>query len=221
MPADQPLYTNIDPDLLVYLPTGTPFPTMNEDERDYLQSQTQGYLEMRFEHASDLAELDRLLQMELLSHRWRMWLALNETYDGAKIDPKLSEKADKLSIEIRQVKSKLGIDKMTRDRTRGEGSLWQRISLLLTRARRFELYRCRQTERALELTNELISLVQLHQNTKAHPEEMREMRVTPEDLIQWIWEVYKPEFEEIAEHFADHEQRIWHLEDVRLESLRS
>ena len=215
-----PRYDELDPDLIVRLPSGNPFPTMNNDEADYLNGLINQYLEMRFDHASDLSELDRLVQNELLSYRWNIWLALGETYDGGKLDPKLETKTKDASLEIRQIKAKLGIDKVARDRARGEGSVHQRITALLQRARAFELHRCRQVERALELQNELIALVQLHMNTKEHPEEQKELRVTAPDIIEWCWETLRPEFQEIDEHWRDHEQRIWHIDDARLEGAR-
>jgi len=214
-----PRYESIDPDLIVYLPTGSPFPALNHGEADYLTRLIEAYTEMRFEHISDLAELDRLIQTELLAYRWGTWLGLGEDYEGKKLDPKLEEKQQKASTEIRQIKAKLGIDKVARDRARGEGSVHQRMTSLLQRAKAFNLHRCNQVERALELQNELISLTQLHMNLKEHPDEQKEMRVTAEDLVEWVWTRLKPEFQEIDEHWRTHEQSIWHIEDARLEAL--
>lgn len=213
-------YESIDPDLIVYLPTGSPFPAMNYGEVDYLTRLIEAYVDMRFEHISDLAELDRLIQTELLAYRWNMWLGLGEDYAGKKLDPKLEEKAQKASLEIRQIKVKLGIDKVARDRARGEGSVHQRMTSLMQRARAFNLHRCNQVDRALELQNELISLVQLHMNLKEHPAEQKEMRVTADDIVDWAWKTLKPEFEVIDEHWRTHEQSIWHIEDARLEAAR-
>lgn len=212
-------YATLDRDLIVYLPSGTPFPVMNDDEAEYLQRLIAGYVEMRFEHVSDLAELDRLVGQELMSFRYNTWLALGETYDGAKLDSRLESKVKDISVEVRQIKTKLGIDKVARERARGEGSLAHRFSALLRRARRFELHRCQQVERALELQNELISLVQLHRNTRDHPEEMKEMHVSPDEILEWVWTVLKPEYEAIDEHFREHEQQMWHMDDARLEGL--
>lgn len=213
-----PRYDDIPPDLIVRLPSGNPFPTMNDGEVDFLNRLIDGYLEMHFEHVSDLSELDRLVQMELLSFRWNTWLGLGEDYNGKGLDPKLTGQAKDLSLEIRQVKSKLGIDKTTRDRARGEGSVHQRMTTILQRAIAFGLHRCEMVERALELQFELIAMTQLHVNLKEHPEEQKEMRVTAEDICTWVFETLKPEFEEIDEHFRTHHQHIWHLEDARLEA---
>lgn len=218
MPPEDPLYLTIDSKYIVYLPSGSPFPTMNDGEVDHLNRLITGYLLMGFEHASDLSELDRLVQLELLSYRWNTWLGLGEDYKGRGLDPKIEEKAKNASLEIRQIKAKLGIDKVARDRARGEGSVHQRITSILARARAYELYRCRQTERALELQNQLISLTQLHLNLAEHPDEQKQMRVTADDIVQWIWETLKPEFDEIDEHFRTHEQHLWHMEDARLEA---
>lgn len=216
-----PRFDDIPPHLIVRLPSGNPFPTWNDTEADYANNLIDAYLEMRFDHASDLSELDRLVQMELLSYRWTTWLGLGESYDGKGLDPKLEGKVKDISLEIRQIKGKLGIDKVARDRARGEGSVHQRITTLLQRARAMELHRCRQVERSLELMNELISLVQLHMNLKEHPNEQRDMRVTAEDIVAWAFETLRPEFEEIDEHWRGHEQHIWHLEDARLEAAIS
>lgn len=211
-------YDDISPDLIVRLPSGNPFPTMNDGEADFLNRLIDGYLEMHFEHVSDLSELDRLVQMELLSFRWNTWLGLGVDYNDKALDPKLTGQAKDISLEIRQVKSKLGIDKQTRDRARGEGSVHQRMTTTIQRALAFGLHRCAQVERALELQFQLIAMTQLHMNLLEHPDEQKEMRVTAEDIATWVFEVLKPEFEEIDEHFRTHTQHIWHLEDARLEA---
>lgn len=213
-----PRYDTIDPDLIVYLPTGTPFPVMNFGEVDYVTRLIEAYTEMRFEHISDLAELDRLIMTELLGYRWNMWLGLGEDYEGGRLDPKLEDKLKNASTEIRQIKGKLGIDKVARDRARGDGSVHQRITSLLQRAGAFNLHRCHQLDVGLELVNQLISLAQLHVNLKEHPEEQKEMGVTADELIVWVMETLKPEFEAIDEHWREHTQHMWHMDDARLEA---
>lgn len=218
--AEGTRWETLDSELIVNLPSGTPFPTMNDEEAAHVRRLIDGYLEMRFDHTSDLSELDRLVSMELLVFRYTSWLALGETYNGAHLDPKLNSHVKELSLEIRTTKGKLGIDKVNRDRARGEGSLHQRITALLQHARAFEIHRCDQVELALELMNQLISLTQLHVNLREHEDEQREMGVTAAELIDWIWEKLRPQFEQLDEHFRDHVQRMWHMEDARLEALR-
>lgn len=213
-----PRYDELDADLIVRLPSGNPFPTQNTGETDFANGLIEDYLEMGFDHVSDMMELDRLVQLELLSYRWNMWMGLGVDYQDRKLDPKIAEQAKNASLEIRQIKDRLGIDKKNRDKARGEGSVHQRTTTLLQRARAFELHRCRQVERALELQNELISLAQLHMNLAEHPEEQKEMRVTAADIVEWVFTVLKPEFEIIDEHWRTHEQHIWHMEDARLEA---
>jgi hypothetical protein len=213
-----PRYDTIDPDLVVYLPTNSPFPVMNYGEVDYASRLIDAYTEMRFEHISDLGELDRLIQTELLCYRWNMWLGLGEDYEGRALDPKLEDKLKSASVEVRQIKGKLGIDKVARDRARGEGSVHQRITSLLQRAGAFNLHRCHQLDVGLELIFQLISLAQLHVNLAEHPEEQKEMGVTSDDIVRWVMETLKPEFEEIDAHWREHEQHMWHLDDARLEA---
>lgn len=203
-------------DIIVTLPSGAPFPVLTEDEERYLYDKIDEYrTAFKFENVSDLAELDRVVTLELLIYRMGVWLGRQADYDGnPTFDPKdLRRDLKDASTELRQIKKALGIDKASRDRARGEGSVYQRVETLLQRARAFELHRCRQSERSIELCNQLISLVQLHYNTADVPAEQKEMRVTAPEIVEWVWTVLKPEMEEIDRHFRETEQHYWHAAD--------
>jgi len=193
----------------VTLPSGHPFQVLNDDEAAYVDAQTALYTDQfRFESVSDLDDLDEVIRKELLIRRWGQFLAWGCDYGGGKIDThQLRQSSKEWSAELRQLKKSLGMDKLTRDKTSGKGSVAERFQSILERAKRFGIHRVNQLDRALELTNELIGLVQLHRNLS--PEEQRELHVTPQDILDWIWDRYRPEYQEIDDHFRATEQRYW------------
>src|ERR1041385_1784058 len=71
----------------VELPSGAQFLVLNDDERVYVESRVNDYQsQLHLENVSDLAELDRVVGMELLCHRWASWLARTHDYWGEEID---------------------------------------------------------------------------------------------------------------------------------------
>lgn len=201
--------TDYDDEIIVTLPSGAPFPVLNEDEEQFLNDKMGMYTStFKFENVSDLGELDRVITFELLVYRYGVWLGRRADYDGKPVDERdLRKDLKDASLELRQVKKALGIDKVTRDKERGEGSLHEYKQKLLQRAKQLGIHREHQLDFALELMNQTIGLLNRHKN--ATPEEQREFRCSESDLIDWMWTVMKPEFEAIDAHFRANTQRYW------------
>lgn len=111
------------------------------------------------------------------------------------------------SGEVRQLKKMLGIDKVARDKQKGEGSVSEYIENLRAQAKEFGIMRETQLDKGIELSQQLIALITLSDNCDEH--EQRELHVTVPDVVDWIREVYIPEFQAVDEHFREHSQRTW------------
>lgn len=159
---------------------------------------------------SDLQDIDRIVVMETLCWRWGNWLSQRADYWWDPIDEgDLSKQLKDTSAELRNLKKALGIDKVTRDKERGEHSVSEYLANLRVRAREFGLMREEQLDKALELFNELASKVTLCENTT--PDEQRELQCSVQDLYEWIRDDAIPAYEAIDEHFRNRPdgQKSW------------
>lgn len=194
----------------VELPSGAPFEVLNDDEAEYIEKLVDEYLSVfEFTHVADIADLDQLVYLELHLYRWARWSSRTCDYAGGKIDPHdLQRRIKDFQGERRQLKRNMGVDAITREKAKGEGSLPHFFAQLRERAKIFGVHRETQLDRALELTNQLIGIVTVWKNC-IDDDERRQLHHTTEDVINWILEVYMPEYMEIDAHFREHEQRTW------------
>jgi hypothetical protein len=192
----------------VVLPSGVEWP-VHETEVAYFTDRCTRYLtDNHFANVSDFQDLDRVLMMELLCFRWGIWISNQTDYWDEPVDLDALQRAFKEhSVELRQLKKQLGIDKAARDRTKGEDSTPVFLSNLLARAKEFGIMREEQLAKALTLTNELKALVTLHLN--CDDVEREEMNVEMADILDWIVTVYMPEFDAIDQYFRKHQQKLW------------
>lgn len=196
----------------VELPSGATLQVPTEEEAGYLERAVDRYrADYALTNVSDLGEVDRCIGLELQMHRIQVWLGRRVDYDNKPIDENaMMQRSQQLSSEIRQIKKTLGIDKVNRDRTHGRGSVNERMTNLLERARRFGLMRNEQQRRAIVLANQLESLMTQKRNAKTE-KERRMLAVTDEDIFQWIETVFIPEFREIDEAYRAGDQKMWIL----------
>ena len=144
----------------------------------------------------------------MLIHRWGRWLSRRVDDAGIPIDEKtVGDRIASTSSELRQLKKLLGIDKVAREKAKGEGSVPHYLANLLERAKAFGVNRERQLDKSLELANQLASLVLLYRNCNA--DERRNLHVTEADLIEWIESFFVPEFEAVDAYFRSHAQKFW------------
>ena len=194
----------------VELPSGNPFEVLTDEEADYVERLVTEYTSaFEFTNISDIQDLDRIIFLELHVYRWSRWSSRTINYAGEKVDQvDLQRRVKDFSGELRQLKRNMGVDAVTRDKAKGEGSIPHFIATLRTRARIFGVHRETQLDRALELTNQLIGLVTVWKNC-IDDEERRQLHHTTEDVIGWLLEVYMPEYQEIDAHFRAHNQAYW------------
>lgn len=196
----------------VVLPSGALFEVPTQAEAEHLHTKvTQYHEQYALDNVADLGEVDRCLTLELLSHRYQTWLARRTDYDGKSIDENaLQQRCKEISNELRQIKKTLGIDKVSRERQTGKGSAFQMVTEILDKARRFGLMRNAQSAKATELAMELISMMTARSNCK-NDKQKRMLRVTDEDIFEWIETIFTPEFMAIDAAYREADQKMWIL----------
>lgn len=195
-------------EIVVVGPAGGTWVALTPDEerffKDLCNRYTQDYA---FQNVSDLSDLERVIQNEVLSQRYNRYLSTGEDYWGEQISVKeFSDAVKTLSGELRQLKKALGIDRTSRQKDSSE-SLSDYVGKLLERAREFGVMRNQQTTAVLTTFMELRALVTLHDNCTE--EERRTQGATMEDIFSWLREYAFPEFDLIDKDFVENQQRFW------------
>jgi hypothetical protein len=192
----------------VTLPSGAKHAVFKR-EATYLKERVERYQkDLSFTNVADLQTLDNVVVYETLLWRWGQWLSRQVDYWGEAIDEKeLTRQSKDTSTEVRQLKSALGIDKVTRDKVKGEDSVANYIQNLLVRAKAFGINREKMLDKGLELSQELIAKLTLFDNCEE--DERAELNMNAEDLVAWIRDVYAPEFQKVDEHFRENDQAMW------------
>ena len=181
-----------------------------EEARFYLDAQTKYMSENQFSIASDLREVDRLVFYETLIYRWQS--ALASGYDNQNnlltaVDEKdLHKKLSDTSQLVAQIQRNL---RLTFD-TRSEqaNSVGEYLQDLKIRAKQHGVRREKQLGRALELCHELFSIAGAYQ--RSNESERRRLGFeSADDVVAWVMDVMKPQFDEVDEHFRRTQQRFW------------
>lgn len=193
-------------------PAGSKFQVLNEVEKDYFEDVAVRYLsDNHFTNITDLQDLDSILTKELMCYRWSLWLSQEADYEGNAINLQDLQKSIKeYATEIRLTKKAMGIDKNSRDKEKS-ASVAEYLEQLRNRAKEFGIIRNEQSVKLLTLGMELISLIQFHDNCDEI--ERREQNIEEHDFIEWIREVFVPEFKMIDEKFRETSQKYW-IEEV-------
>lgn len=192
----------------VMLPSGGLFQVYDR-EVGYFQERVKKYLsDNHFTNVSDLATLDQVLMGELLTWRWNNWISQQKDYWGDPVDESGMAKTIKdTSSELRQLKNQLGMDKVTRDRQRGEDSVAAYIKNLRIRAREFGINREKMCGKSIELFQQLKAEITLYDNCTE--DERKEIGKTTPELLDWIRNELIPEFDEVDQYFRTHQQKMW------------
>lgn len=209
MPQDEVDRLNSEDNLApVRLPSGG-LHYVHDREVAYFDERRDRYQkDNHFTNISDLQDLDRLLMVELLVQRWSTFLSQKRDYWGDPVDENALQKAIKdHSGEIRLLKRALGLDKETRDKVKGEGSVDAYIGALRQRAHEFGVMRNDQAAKAIELWQQLLGTITLYE--KCDTDERIEQHCTPEEVVDFIREVLRPQFEEVDAVFREGKQKMW------------
>lgn len=188
-------------------PSGVTVVVMTEGEREIFEGAAGKYLQdNKLTNVTDLKDLDRILMMELLIYRWSHWVIREQDYSGSAIDLEKTQKSIvEVSKELRQLKKSLGIDKVSRDKDKGE-SFAAFVDNVKYRAKEFVYKRNEEIIKAITLFKELEALITFHNNCT--PQERKENHVEIDDIFNWIQTVAIPEFNAIDEAFRQN-QTYW------------
>lgn len=191
----------------VATPSGSDLHLQTQEEADWYERRRDEYrLHNKFINISDILDLDRLLMLEVMTYRWGIWIAQGWDYLHSMVDPReLQKNIREYSQEIRMLKQNMGIDKVGRDKNKGE-QLGDYISTLLERAKIFGYHRNRQYEYAVTKVYELRSQIMTHD--RCDEREREDLDLSEESILAWIREELIPGWDEIDEKFRV-EQSIW------------
>jgi len=192
----------------VDLVSGGAAEVLTQAEVDWFNSARTRYMaQARFTDHTDLADLDRLLGMELLLYRWNQWVMSGSDYDNRRIDDmELAKKIREASTAISALKDNMGLSKKSRDA--GASSVSEKWADLLRRARAFGYAREEQTRAALLLMNELSAIVESYH--RSDDEERRKLGFPDEhSIVEWVRTNALPRFREVDAHFRANVVSTW------------
>lgn len=189
--------------------SGAEFEVIDDSERKYWNEARAKYVEQyHFDNISDLQDIDKVLVGEVLSFRWGSWLIREADYDGRSIEEvadKIKKQKNELDRETRLLKERMGLNRAHRQDSEQQSTA-DYIENLLRRAREFGVHRDEQIAKAIGLLHELFTVVGLWE--RGDEEERAHLKVTPEDILKWVSEVAKPEYEAIDNAFRKN-QVLW------------
>lgn len=192
--------------------TGVEISLLHRQEKAIYERAQQKYQdEYTFTAANDLRALERLLLLEIQMHRAQWYMAAGMDYDGVDLDAKeesdLRRTIKDVGAQLAEAQKDLGLTKAQRDK-QDVDSVGGYIVALKQRAKAHGVRREKQLGRAIELSKELFSLAGAYQ--RSNENERRKLGIeSADDIVTWILEYMKPEFDAVDEHFRQHEQRFW------------
>jgi hypothetical protein len=195
----------------ITLVSGETATVLCKEEQTWFNTARDNYLEQtKFTEQTDLADLDRLLTLELMVYRWRQYMFSGYDYHGDEIEDEkvIVDRLKYFSDQITKVKESMGLNKKSRDDAANEGSFSTRYADLKARARIFGLHRVKQLQQSLTLMNDLSWVVGTF--FRCDEEERRKIGFETEaDIVAWIRDVVLPEYHTLDAYFREHEQSYW------------
>ena len=189
----------------VKTPSGAEISLLTDDEARFYNQIAKQYQEHnKFTNISDLLELDRVLNLEVLCFRQSTWALLESDYDGKPVSKDLQKNIKELSREIRDIKTGLGIDKKTRDLGKGD-TIAEKWENLKRRALEFGYMRNEQLIKSHTNWKELEARITAYKNST--DVERTQFDLHLEDIVEWLEEKFV-EFNEIDEAFRE-SQAMW------------
>lgn len=179
-------------------------------EAEWFQRSRDTYLkETKFTEGTDLQDLDRLLVLELMIFRWQQHLFAGRDYYGDEINEKqMTMDTKTYSDQLTKLKESMGLSKKSRDELASEGNFASWLADLKARGKLFGIHRENQLSKMLALGKELFTIVGTYDRCDA--EERRKIGFETEtDVLDWIRDVMRPEYERLDEHFRANVQQYW------------
>ena len=191
---------------------GSEIELLHAREVDFYEAARDRYLaDFKFGLASDLRSLDRLLLLETQMYRCQWQLSAVTDYQGVDLDVTeetlLRRAIKELGTQISEAQKDLGLTKVQRDKAQ-EDSVGAYLTNLKVRAKEHGIKREREVSKAIELSKELFSLVGAFR--RANAEERRKLGIEDADqILTWVWEYMRPEFDHIDELYRAGQQKFW------------
>ncbi len=184
---------------------------LTQQEYEFYTAQQQGYLkENAFSATSDIADLDRLLGLELQLFRIERYLLSGADYENHPISNShaidLRRQQKYLTTMVGEIKVSLGLSKDAREKAQAE-SVGAYLVELRRRAKEMGVKREAELTQALTLSHQLISLVETLD--RCNDTEKMKLALSAEEILQWIRDKYIPDFRAIDEYFRTNSQRYW------------
>lgn len=197
-----------DAGIPVKLPSGAVYYVLTDEEQRYLVDRITRYLhDNHFVNVSDVQDIDKMITFELLIHRWTLWLSKGRDYYDEDINIKqYSEMVHGYSTEVRQIKKALGVDKSTRDRTRGDDSIASLWSNLQRRAAEFGVKRNEELVQVVTSFQRLKAIMTFYDNCDAL--ERKENACEIADVVEVLRQEIR-KFDAIDEQFKFEKQSLW------------
>jgi hypothetical protein len=191
----------------VVTPSGSDLHLQTQEEADWYESRRDRYqIDNIFPNISDLQDLDRLLMLEVLQYRWSLWMAQGFDYLYSRVDEgQLKNSLKEYSVETRLLKASLGIDKVTRDKDKGE-SLADYTEHLLERAKIFGYHRNEQYEKAVTQFYALRSMVLTYD--RCDDEERELLDLSLQSIFDWVRDTVIKDFDDHQAAFRNN-QAMW------------
>lgn len=188
-------------------PSGAIFHVQTIEESDWYEHRRDQYLtHNHFVNISDLEDMDRLLMFELMVYRWSLWAAQGFDYLYARVEENaLKNNIREYSVEIRQIKAALGIDKVNRDKDKGE-NFGEYLRNFLIRAKEFGYHRNKQYAYAVTAFWKLHSIVRVYK--RCDEQERIELDLSAEKIIDLIEEEILKPFDKMEQDYRKN-QAIW------------
>lgn len=188
--------------------SGATYRVLTPEEETYWVNARDRYLtDNKFSNISDLQDLDRVLQMELIMHRYGQWVTDGHDHTGTAVDEvQLNKDIRDFNKEVRYLKDSIGIDKKSRDKDKGD-SVAAYIENLRHRAKEFGVMRNKQAVAAITLMKKIQSIAELYVNCDEYEREQN--KYSADELFKWLVEVAIPEFEEVDKEFRETNQKYW------------
>lgn len=180
------------------------------EQRYYDQAQRKYRSENQFDQASDLRALDRLIFLETVMHRYQKHLASGRDYDGILAPAQeeiLRKSIREIGPMISSVQTDLGLTKNQREKDQHE-SVGSYITKLTQAAKVHGVRREKQLTKALDLMNQLFSMVGSYQRS-SEAERSKLGLESADEILDWVQNFMRPEYDSVDNYFREHEQKFF------------
>jgi hypothetical protein len=164
-----------------------------------------------FSDPSDVSDLDRVLTLELTSHRLSKQLGQGHDQHGIPLTTRdisaLNRSLRDISTLLGKSKDDLGLSKSARD-SAGEEDPGQYLIGLRQRALAFGIHRNQQVLQAIAELQDLISICQTWQRSNDLERAHSSYR-TAEDVVSYVAGPVAEKVAELDAHFRKHGQSLW------------